>query len=411
MVDKLLVERTVREEFANPFETPSTETMRKKADLLWSYLQGPWDQPRVHHYCPPECPCGGTEEKAFSTILELLFWVFCTRMPQAPNPARWATLGPACAWLSLALVIHGIFVRAWLRAFSKEAGAFRPEGEADANGDVGGEGEAFSVAVGRRLARVTQFVGNTTQTAACVTIGLVSQPVDDLTLTMLRLDEQGRALADMLSRRGQAPLRRAQRDLVTLLTDGEVAKAVTSHFDMSGDARETHMGMLRGIIVELGSAIYYRISLYLESYPFKLLDMVRPELSVSQQRAAADHLFQCKKCCLDPFLSGKARAGFTSAQDFWARPAVHSALRAWLNRGRLTVAHIERAHAANKHSFDAVRTSKRHVEAAVYHSFLRQHMVWHVKRGKLNYSLPQTASIFPPRRSVCVWTSTAIDGH
>ena len=271
LVDKLLVERTVREEFANPFETPSTETMRKKADLLWSYLQGPWDQPRVHHYCPPECPCGGTEEKAFATILELLFWVFCTRMPQAPNPARWATLGPACAWLSLALVTHGIFVRAWLRAFSKEAGAFRPEGEADANGDVGGEGEAFSVAVGRRLARVTQFVGNTTQTAACVTIGLVSQPVDDLTLTMLRLDEQGRALADMLSRRGQAPLRRAQRDVVTLLTDGEVAKAVTPHFDMSRDARETHMGMLRGIIVELGSAIYYRISLYLESYPFQAL--------------------------------------------------------------------------------------------------------------------------------------------
>ena len=144
---------------------------------------------------------------------------------------------------------------------------------------------------------------------------------------------------------------------MTLLTDGEVAKAATSHFDMSGDARETHMGMLRGIIVELGSAIYYRSC-------------------------------QCKKCCLDPFLSGKARAGFTSAQDFWARPAVHSALRAWLNRGRLTVAHIERAHAANKHPFDAVRTSKRHVEAAVYHSFLRQDMVWHVKRSKLNYALP-----------------------
>ena len=77
---------------------------------------------------------------------------------------------------------------------------------------------------------------------------------------------------------------------------------------------------------------------------------------------------------------------------------MHSALRAWLNRGRLTVAHIERAHAANKHSFDAVRTSKRHVEAAVYHSFLRQHMVWHVKRSKLNYSLPQTASIFAAKK-------------
>ena len=196
---------------------------------------------------------------------------------------------------------HGISVRAWSRAFSKEAGAFRPEGEADANGDVGGEGESFSVAVGKRLARVTRFVGITTQTAACVTIGLVSQPVDDLTLTMLRLDEQGRALADMLSRRGQAPLRRAQRDLVTLLTNGEVAKAVTSHFDMSGDARETHMGMLRGIIVELGSAIYYRISLYLESYPFKLLDMVRPELSVSQQRAAADRLFSMQEVLLGSF--------------------------------------------------------------------------------------------------------------
>ena len=73
---------------------------------------------------------------------------------------------------------------------------------------------------------------------------------------------------------------------------------------------------------------------------------------------------------------------------------MHSALRAWLNRGKLTVAHIERAHAANQASFNAVRKVRRHVEAAVYHSFLKQHMRWHVKRGKLNYSLPQTASIF-----------------
>ena len=207
---------------------------------------------------------------------------FFTRMPSSPSQSRSATLGPACSWLSITMLIHNIFMRAWMLAFCKESRLYSDDGIESARG----ESECFSAAVGRRLARVTKFLGDGVRRATCVTIGLVSKPLDDLMLTMLRLDGAGRVLADMLSSCGGSnPIRCAQRQLVELLSDGEVAKVVSSHFSMDDDAREVHMGTLRAVIVELSSAIYFRISLYLERYPFKLLELVLPEVSEQKRQA------------------------------------------------------------------------------------------------------------------------------
>eukprot|EP00974_Lingulodinium_polyedra_P127152 11201090-Lingulodinium_polyedra.AAC.1 len=57
--------------------------------------------------------------------------------------------------------------------------------------------------------------------ATCVTVGLLSKPIDDLVLTMLKIDQGGRIIMDMLDRRG--PVHLASRELVQLFSEGQVA--------------------------------------------------------------------------------------------------------------------------------------------------------------------------------------------
>lgn len=150
LVDALLIERGARMDFANPFSTERGDELRRRADTLCELLAGPWRSHSVQHFCPVGCKCGGTREKAVAAVVEVLLWLFTTLMPVAPSVSRWATLGPACAWLGICLMVHGLFRRAWLLAFSREA----REEFADLDPDDAGIGaEAFHVAVGRRIKR------------------------------------------------------------------------------------------------------------------------------------------------------------------------------------------------------------------------------------------------------------------
>ena len=144
-------------------------------------------------------------------------------MPVSPSLSRWATLGPACSWASFAFVLHGIFQKAWLLAFGREAQRYRPEGEAQGPNDAP---DSLSEQMGRRLAHVTKFLGDESRMAVCVTIGLLAKPIDDLTLSMLKLDGEGRLILDMLSKHG--PLQVASRELVQLLVEGQVAFIATT---------------------------------------------------------------------------------------------------------------------------------------------------------------------------------------
>lgn len=74
------------------------------------------------------------------------------------------------------------------------------------------------------------------------------------------------------------------------------------------------------------------------------------------RQAAAELLFDCEECCLDPFFTRKVRSHFETAQCMLNSGKFDSLLRAWLNRGKITVAHIERTHAVNKHSFSGTHT-------------------------------------------------------
>lgn len=49
--------------------------------------------------------------------------------------------------------------------------------------------------------QVSKFLKDDKQVAAATTLGLVSRPIDDLVLSLLRLDGNGKALADLTSKR------------------------------------------------------------------------------------------------------------------------------------------------------------------------------------------------------------------
>ena len=95
--------------------------LRTRGQQLLDLLQGDWSQAALVHWCiGAHCPCGGTQEKAIDAISEALSWLVVHAVPPTPSLARWTTLGPCVAWLTLGVLAHRILPQAWEAAFSKE---------------------------------------------------------------------------------------------------------------------------------------------------------------------------------------------------------------------------------------------------------------------------------------------------
>lgn len=186
-----------------------------------------------------------------------------------------------------------------------------------------------------------------------------------------------------------AEVRAAQSDFVQLLTQGEISAVTAQHFGFDDAARREHMAMLRGMVVELASAVYWRVDAVITRYPYRLLLMVHPDRSSDERAMAAEELYQAHECCLDADCSLRLRSLFTCGAELRQSEPAMTLLRSWSDHGRVSVGHIERSHATNRHSFNASRTARRSAEGATYSSFLREHMVWHTKRGRLDHSLPR----------------------
>ena len=199
LLDALVNERTART--SNLWSTTQSESVQENAKSLHAMLHSPWDSPCIVHYCPAGCSCGRTREKAVGRILELMYWLFFTMMPSGDNFARWTVLGPYAAWMAMCMCLHFVFQRAWRMAFRKEVAgddALPPAPDID----VGLE--SFSQQIGRRIKRASDFMEDRSKLAFCLTLAMVSKPIDELVLSLLRLDVAGRVLADLTSRSSQA---------------------------------------------------------------------------------------------------------------------------------------------------------------------------------------------------------------
>ncbi len=98
-------------------------------------------------------------------------------------------------------------------------------------------------------------------------------------------------------------------------------------------------------------------------------------------------MFRTPLCCMDVGFTEKLRTWCGNEAGF-EKPAVVKLLRAWASRSKVTVAHIERMHAFNKHAFrrssDLVA-----VESGFLAAYLRQWMKAYTTKGRADFTLPR----------------------
>eukprot|EP00959_Pyramimonas_sp_CCMP1952_P371707 7783802-Pyramimonas_sp.AAC.1 len=156
------------------------------------------------------------------------------------------------------------------------------------------------------------------------------------------------------------------------------------------------MAVFRSCVLELSAAVFYRVDEYIAQFPFRLVRMVHPSCSEEQRLAESQALKDAHDCCLDPFFSRRLKMKYAlqSASAVLESTSVTGCLRAWMEKGRVTVHHVESMHAQNRHSFQTDCSHRRHAEGALYHSYLRKLMRGHTARGRMDNSLPRSRAAF-----------------
>jgi hypothetical protein len=105
-----------------------------------------------------------------------------------------------------------------------------------------------------------------------VIIAIVTEPIDEFVLSFLNLDEQGSLLKDVVSK-GNSPVRTVQTSLATTLV-GDAPAMILQHFGSAPNLRQKHLHSIRSMVVQLSGEIFFRLGVYFDRYPFKLLRLV-----------------------------------------------------------------------------------------------------------------------------------------
>jgi len=106
VIEKLLWRRRVKDHPGHLFSTKDDAEVEVVMRKCWSLLHGPWWGKKIVHYCHAQCPCGGSRQKAVAAIVQLMSWLLVFSIPAPPSLARWTTLGPSLAWLSLGVLMY-----------------------------------------------------------------------------------------------------------------------------------------------------------------------------------------------------------------------------------------------------------------------------------------------------------------
>jgi len=236
----------------------------------------------------------------------------------------------------------------------------------------------------RRVAKASGFLADDGELMSAVACALVSEPIDELVLKFLHLDKEGRLLLDIASKRHN-PIDLALAKLAGMLTSPVPDLLVTHYFSAVLSARSSHYEALCSMTVELAGEVHYRLCLYYDRWPFKLLRLVSPDCTEDERRAAEEQFFNTPSCCLDPFFSTPLKKWAGTVEGLRS-PTVLAVLRAWANCGKVSIAHVERMHAKNKAAFASAGGKRVSVEAGVYQAHLSQLMSNHVEQGNTDFS-------------------------
>jgi len=157
-------------------------------------------------------------------------------------------------------------------------------------------------------------------------------------------------------------------------------------------------------MVQLGAGVYYRLDLYFTRWPFRLLRVVAADYDAEEQQLVFEEFLLAPECDLDPFFSRRLRDWIrdtakrlkVDAADML--PRIVDLLAAWVKRGKISIAHVERLHAQNKVVMAPGKKGRRvTVEAGILSAHLRRLMRSHIGRGRLDFTLDQNSSAYAQR--------------
>ena len=128
--------------------------------------------------------------------------------------------------------------------------------------------------------------------------------------------------------------------------------------------------------------------------------MVHPELNENEKKKAGKRFYDDYCCCLDPYFASKLRRLFPTLELLVAARVPMRLLEAWMNRGKITSGHVERAHAEHNVSFVFTRQNRRrHAEGGILRSFVKKLMKYHVKRGRQDFSLRKNEALLAVKKT------------
>lgn len=235
-----------------------------RGSKLCDLLQGPWQQPRLLHYCSgARCACGGSLESCMTSVTDILVWLLLHARPDTPTFSRWTSLGPFIAWCALVCLLHRILPRSWQKAFASSS-----KDDADDVTDVDPDLVDFTKQAGRRVKKVTEWLHAPGNVDHIILLGITACPADDFTLQLIHLDEQGRILRDITAQQ-TSPAVAVQRDLAATLTEGSGGDLVlrTQFNDLPAASQQALLTLRRATALEMSASLWFRCNVYFQ-WPF-----------------------------------------------------------------------------------------------------------------------------------------------
>ena len=348
---------------------------REQVDGLLAVCNGDIRQQKCVHI---ESGCcndpAETKEKVF---LALASCYLILGQSGLPSRSKWGTMNTACAQIAAGVMVHGVLPRAFRRAFPTwESGA-----RLDKEGEKEKEKEAFQRTVQRKVYRVGKFLGDPTSTRSVMLLAYLTEHLDWAWQRVEHLDEQGKALLEVVHPQ-RSPFAVAARRLGRILQDplSETALAsVTSHY--SHDDTEIDVQSLvtdvRTMVLKIVAQLHWRFLWVYQSWPYRLLTLVDMSVGAEERLQLAREFCNANSCCLDQHCSRKLRALVADPEELLRDDDLQGALISWAHKGRVCNMHVERMFARIRSSVPR-HTSAERLAAS---GFLTQVKQQHAKIG------------------------------
>lgn len=296
-----MVRAAVHPAFPQPHKKAPGSIIATGSALL-QVCNGNWLQPRISHHCVGNC-CVSRAEAVQKVIAAVT--AYAKMMTDVPAMSRWQ--GPvqlASQWGCLA-AMHGLGVRAWLRAFPEEQNS---EAVAELPDNVPDE-QARRAETSRRLRSQTRFAADEKNHIRLLLHSMATQPLDALISYASAIASAKRAPLKphiFAATMDGSPVAIALNQLQDLLKPGScMVRLIDSYADLLGsaaDVQRTWGGFSLQCILHNAAGVFSRLGMLYNSVPYKTFGIVNPQCD---REVLARELLAMPSCCIDHAFTGK----------------------------------------------------------------------------------------------------------